>query len=70
MWVDRSSAEERVVEITDRVGIEDLTDLEMLALIAVLEPAEQRVNGHTATVLRLAPKQSRRRPKRTGSRSS
>ena len=53
MWVDRQQAAQRVADLTDRVGIDDLTTLEMLALIAFLEQADERVNGRSAVVLEL-----------------
>ena len=41
LWVDRAKAHQRVYELTSRVGISDLTTLEMLALIAFLEQADE-----------------------------
>jgi hypothetical protein len=61
MWVDREQAQCGVHDLTNRIALSDLTDLELLALIALLEPADERVNRQTAPVLKLAPKLSRRR---------
>ena len=69
LWADHQQAENRLLEIGEVVGTEDLTTLEILAVIAVLEQAEARVNGHTAPVLKLIPKPPQRRPKRTGTGS-
>lgn len=54
MWIDRSQVTERLVDITDWVGMEDLTDVELVALLTLLEPAYERLHGHVAPVLRLA----------------
>jgi hypothetical protein len=37
----------------DRVHVVDMTTQEILALVTVLESADQRVNAHTAPVLQL-----------------
>lgn len=66
MWVDRRGAMHRVRELAGRVNPSDLTDLELLAMIALLEPADERVNGQPALVLQLAAKQSR--PRRPGNK--
>jgi hypothetical protein len=55
LWVDRRQAINRVAELSERVHISDLTTLEILAMLAVLEPADERVNARPAPVLRLAP---------------
>jgi hypothetical protein len=39
--------------LIDRVKPADLTTEEILALVAVLESVDQRVNAHTAPVLQL-----------------
>jgi hypothetical protein len=38
-----------------RVNVADLTPLEVLAMLAVLEAVDARVNGPTTIVLRFAP---------------
>jgi len=45
----------RVRALMSRVNVADLTPLEVLAMLAVLEAVDARVNGPTATVLRFAP---------------
>jgi hypothetical protein len=60
----------RMFEITERIDPEWLTSDEILSIVAVLEPADQRVNAPAAPVLRLAPKQRRRRSTQTGTRSA
>jgi hypothetical protein len=46
--------------LMSRVNVADLTPLEVLAMLAVLEAVDTRVNGPTATVLRFAPNCSHR----------
>jgi hypothetical protein len=43
----------RLRELMDRVAASDLTSLEVLALVAVMEAGDQRVNGPIAPVLQL-----------------
>ena len=45
----------RLRALMSRVNVADLTPLEVLAMLAVLETADARVNGPTATVLRSPP---------------
>jgi hypothetical protein len=45
----------RLRALMSRVNVADLTPLEVLAMLAVLEAVDARVNGPTATVLRFAP---------------
>jgi hypothetical protein len=51
----RLLAVERLLELMTRVKVADLTPQEVLALVAVLESADQRVNAPTAPVLQLMP---------------
>jgi hypothetical protein len=44
----------RLRALMSRVNVADLTPLEVLAMLAVLEAVDARVNGPTATVLRFA----------------
>jgi hypothetical protein len=53
LWTD-SWARARLGELASRVCIDDLTTLEALAVVAVMESADQRVNAPPAPVLRLA----------------
>jgi hypothetical protein len=43
----------RLHELMDRVPPDDMTTLEVLALVVVLEAADQRVNAPTAPVFQL-----------------
>jgi hypothetical protein len=67
LWTD-SWARARPGELASRVCIDDLTTLEALAVVAVMESADQSVNAPPAPALRLASKR-RRRSARTGTRS-
>ncbi|MDT5119294.1 MAG: hypothetical protein QOE30_5033 [Mycobacterium sp.] len=51
--IARRPAYARLHELMDRVHVVDMTTQEILALVAVLESADQRVNAHTAPVLQL-----------------
>jgi hypothetical protein len=51
----RWPAMERLRLLMERVKMVDLTSQEVLALVAVLESADQRVNAATAPVLQLMP---------------
>jgi hypothetical protein len=51
----RWSTANRVRLLMDRVKLVDLTTQEILALVAVFESADQRVNAPTAPVLQLMP---------------
>ena len=51
----RLLAVERLLELMTRVKVADLTPQEVLALVAVLESADHRVNAGTAPVLQLMP---------------
>jgi hypothetical protein len=42
LWMVHEQAEARLCELTDRIGIDDLTTLEVLAFVAVLESADKR----------------------------
>jgi hypothetical protein len=53
--VVRQPAFARLRELMDRVHAVDMTTQELLALITVLEAADQRVNAPTAPVLQLIP---------------
>jgi hypothetical protein len=53
--VVRRPAQDRLVLLIERVKPADLTTQEILALVAVFESADQRVNAHTAPVLQLIP---------------
>jgi hypothetical protein len=53
--VVRRPAQERLALLIDRVKSADLTTQEILALVAVFESADQRVNAPTAPVLQLIP---------------
>jgi hypothetical protein len=53
--VVRPEAIYRVCELMERITPDDLTALEVLAIVAVLESADQRVNAPTAPVLQLIP---------------
>jgi hypothetical protein len=55
LWVVRSPGVARVCELMERVPLRDLTTLEILALVVVLEAADQRVNAPAAPVLQLIP---------------
>jgi hypothetical protein len=45
----------RMRDLTKRVKAVDMTPLEVLAIVAVLESADQRLNAPTAPVLQLLP---------------
>jgi hypothetical protein len=62
----RAQATERLFELTNRIAVKDLTTLEVFAIVAVLEPADQRVNAPQARLLQLAPGARRRGSRRTG----
>jgi hypothetical protein len=67
--VVRWPAADRLGLLMDRVKPPDLTTQEILALAAVFESADQRVNAHTAPVLQLIPTSLRcRSAKNTTSR--
>jgi hypothetical protein len=51
--VVRRPAFARQLELMDRVPPGDLTPLEVMALLAILESADQRVNARTAPVFEL-----------------
>jgi hypothetical protein len=51
--VVRQPAVKRLRSLMDRVKPADLTTQEILALLAVLEPVDQRVNARIAPVLQL-----------------
>jgi hypothetical protein len=51
----RQPALVRLNELMDRVRAVDLTTPEILAMVAVLESADERVNAHPAPVLELVP---------------
>jgi hypothetical protein len=51
--VVRLPAVERLMELMARVKVEHLTTPEVLALVAVFEAADRRVNAGTAPVLAL-----------------
>jgi hypothetical protein len=53
LWMMRQPALDRLYEIMNRLTPPNLTTLEILALLTVLEPADQRVNAQTAPVLKL-----------------
>jgi hypothetical protein len=53
LWMARSAACSRLHELMDRVPPAELTALEVLALVAILESADERVNAHPAPVLEL-----------------
>jgi hypothetical protein len=48
----------RVRELMRQVKPADLSPQEILALLAILEAANQRIGTHTASVLRLVPRDS------------
>jgi hypothetical protein len=48
-----AQAANRLAELTERIGIEDLTALELLAFLAVLESADKRLHAPSAPVLQL-----------------
>ncbi len=51
----RGPATDRLTLLMDRVKPADLTPQEILALLAVFESADQRLNAPTAPVLQLIP---------------
>jgi hypothetical protein len=51
----RQPANDRLCSLMDRVKPADLTAQEILGLLAVLEPVDQRVNARIAPVLQLMP---------------
>jgi hypothetical protein len=51
----RQPALVRLNELMDRVRAVDLTTPEILAMVAVLESADERVNAHPAPVLERVP---------------
>jgi hypothetical protein len=51
----------RLRALMSRVNVADLTPLEVLGMLAVLQAVDARMNGPTATVLRFA----RNRPERS-----
>lgn len=53
LYLVRQPAFARLHELMDRVPPGDMTTQEILALIAVLESADQRVNAPSAPVLQL-----------------
>lgn len=56
----RRPAMTRLHDLMQRLKLNTLTPLEVLAILAVLESADQRVNAPTAPVLRLAGARSER----------
>jgi hypothetical protein len=52
----RQPALVRLNALMDRVRAVDLTTPEILAMVAVLESADERVNAHPAPVLELLPR--------------
>jgi hypothetical protein len=54
LWYAREQAIYRLCEILGRLTPEGLTTLEVLAMLAVVESADQRVNTPAAPVLHLA----------------
>lgn len=55
LWVNRGQVIKRVSDITSRVGLDDLTDVELVGVLALLEPVDERINARRAPVLHLAP---------------
>ncbi|AYE95839.1 hypothetical protein C0J29_14520 [Mycobacterium paragordonae] len=49
------SAIDRLSDLTERIFLSDLTTLEALGILAILEVTDQRVNAAAAPVLRLMP---------------
>jgi hypothetical protein len=54
LWYARQQAIARLRELMVRSSPDELTTLEVLAMLAVMESADQRVNAPTAPVLQLA----------------
>jgi hypothetical protein len=53
--VVRHPAMARLDELMGRVHVRDMTTQEVLAMVALLESADQRVNARVAPVLQLVP---------------
>ncbi|WP_201358584.1 hypothetical protein [Mycobacterium paraintracellulare] len=55
LCVDRRQVIKRVSDITSRVALDDLTDVELVGLLALVEPVDERINARRAPVLHLVP---------------